>query len=65
MNGIDNPMRAVQRAAVGIGGATDWELYMIKQTQSAWDRITWYLNGQVVNNPFTYSERNLDEKLYF
>lgn len=42
------------RAAVGIGGATDWELYMIKQTQSAWDRITWYLNGQVVNNPFTY-----------
>ena len=54
LNGIDNPMRAVQRAAVGLGGATDWELYMIKQTQSAWDRITWYLNGQVVNNPFTY-----------
>lgn len=50
--GIDNPMLAVQRAASNQGGATDWELLQIKLTPSSWDRITWFLNGEVVSNPF-------------
>lgn len=52
LDGIDNPMLAVQRAASNRGGATDWELLQIKLTPSAWDRITWFLNGEVVSNPF-------------
>lgn len=33
-------------------GATDWELLQIKLTPSAWDRITWFLDGDIVPNPF-------------
>ena len=46
LDGVDNPMLAVQRAA------RDWELLQIKLTPSAWDRITWFLDGEVVPNPF-------------
>ncbi len=52
LDGIDNPMLAMQRAASNRGGATDWELLQIKLTPSAWDRVTWFLNGEVVSNPF-------------
>lgn len=52
LDGVDNPMLAVQRAASNRGGATDWELLQIKLTPSAWDRITWFLDGEVVPNPF-------------
>ncbi len=52
LDGIDNPYSAVQRAASGYGGATDWELNQIKLTPESWDRITWYANGKIVSNPF-------------
>ncbi len=52
LDGIDNPMSSVMRASHGAGGATDWELLQIKYTPDAWDRITWYKNGDVVPNPF-------------
>ncbi len=52
LDGVDNPLLAAQRAATNRGGATDWELLQIKLTPSAWDRITWYLNGEIVPNPF-------------
>ena len=52
LDGVDNPMLAVQRAASNIGGATDWELLQIKSSPDAWDRITWYKNGEIVKNPF-------------
>ena len=54
LDGIDNPMLAAQRAAGNMGGATDWELLQIKMTPSAWERITWYQNGEVVPNPFEF-----------
>ncbi len=52
LDGIDNPMLAVQRAASNTGGATDWELLQIKMTPESWNRITWYKNGEIVQNPF-------------
>ncbi len=54
LDGIDNPYLAIQRAASGYGGATDWELLQIKLTPEAWSRTTWYLNGEVVPNPFNH-----------
>ena len=56
LDGVDNPLLAAQRAAGNIGGATDWELFQIKTTPSAWYRITWYENGKIVPNPFEYKE---------
>ena len=52
LDGVDNPMLAAQRAASNIGGATDWELLQIELTPSAWDRITWYKQGEIVSNSF-------------
>ena len=52
LDGVDSPWLAAQRAASNTGGATDWELLQIKLTPSAWDRITWYKNGEIVPNPF-------------
>ena len=54
LDGVDNPLSSIQRAAGGYGGATDWELLQIKLTPESWDRITWYKNGNVVPNPFEY-----------
>jgi hypothetical protein len=42
----------VQRAASGRGGATDWELLLIKQNPDWWDRIEWFRDGVKVANPF-------------
>ena len=47
-------MLAIQRVAGNVGGATDWELLQIKTTPSAWERITWYQNGEFVPNPFEF-----------
>ena len=52
LDGIDNPWSAVNRAANGTGGATDWELLQIKLTPESWNRVTWYKNGEIVSNPF-------------
>ena len=52
LDGIDNPLLASQRAASGYGGATDWELLQIKLTPESWDRITWFLDGEIVPYPF-------------
>ena len=52
LDGVDNPWSAVMRASSGRGGATDWELFQIKNTPEAWGRVIWYLNGEIVPNPF-------------
>ena len=52
LDGVDSVFSAVQRAASGAGGATDWELFMIKQNQHWWDRIQFVRNGENVANPF-------------
>lgn len=52
---LDGPvevMPGVQRAAGGVGGATDWELYQIYQNQGWWGTIEWFRNGVIVPNPF-------------
>lgn len=54
LDGVDNPLSSIQRAAGGCGSATDWELLQIKLTPESWDRITWYKDGNVVPNPFEY-----------
>lgn len=54
LDGVDNPLSSIQRAAGGSGSATDWELLQIKLTPESWDRITWYKDGNVVPNPFEY-----------
>jgi len=54
LDGVDNPLLSAQRAASGYGGATDWELLQIKLTPESWDRITWYLEGKIVSNPFAH-----------
>jgi hypothetical protein len=33
-------------------GLMAWELYQIRETPSAWSRITWYEGGVVKGNPF-------------
>jgi hypothetical protein len=52
LDGVDNALAAVQRASRGAGGQTDWELLQIYKNQDWWSRITWTLDGQVVENPF-------------
>jgi RHS repeat-associated protein len=52
LDGVDNIWSSVQRAASGGGGATDWELLMIRQNSQWWDRIQFMRNGQSVANPF-------------
>lgn len=52
LDGVDSPYQSAQRGAAGYGGATDWELLQIKLTPEAWSRTTWYLNGEIVPNPF-------------
>lgn len=52
LDGVDSPWSAVTRAASGRGGATDWELFQIKNTPEAWERVIWYSNGEIVPNPF-------------
>lgn len=52
LTGIDSPWASISRAAGGAGGATDWELLQIKLNPQAWDRIEWFLNGELVPNPF-------------
>ena len=52
LDGVDNVWSAAQRGASGAGGATDWELFMIKQNSQWWDRIQFVQNGQNVANPF-------------
>jgi hypothetical protein len=52
LTGVDDPWRAVTRAASGTGGATDWELLMIKQHPEWWNRTTFFRDGQAVANPF-------------
>ena len=52
---LDGPvevMPGVQRAARGLGGATDWELLQIYQNQGWWGTIEWFRNGVIVPNPF-------------
>ncbi len=43
---------AVTRASRGSGGATDWELFQIKMAPESWNKITWFLMGKTVPNPF-------------
>lgn len=52
LDGIDSPRAAIQRGASGRCTATEWELFEIYQSKSIWGKITWYLNGEVVPNPF-------------
>ncbi|WP_233585383.1 RHS repeat-associated core domain-containing protein [Corallococcus sp. CA054B] len=52
LTGVDSPWQAVTRAASGRGGATDWELLQIKSNPQWWDRITFFLDGKTVPNPF-------------
>lgn len=54
LDDINNLMLAVQSAVGNMGGATDWELLQIKMTPSAWERITWYQNGEIVPNSFEF-----------
>ena len=42
----------VERAASGQGGATDYELLVIKENPQWWDRIVWTKDGKPVDNPF-------------
>jgi RHS repeat-associated protein len=55
---IDDPYSAAMRSALnggGIGaysGNTNWELYQIKLNPEVWPRITFYRDGDVVDNPF-------------
>jgi len=52
LDGIDDSWAAVMRASRGAGGATDWELLQIKLRPDTWEKITWYLDGEIVTNPF-------------
>ena len=52
---LDGPvevMPGVQRAARGVGGATDWELLQIYQNPGWWGTIEWFRNGAIVAIPF-------------
>jgi RHS repeat-associated protein len=51
LNGVD-VWGGVQRAATGRGGATDWELFQIRQNPQFWNVLTFWRNGQVAPNPF-------------
>ncbi|PTY02775.1 hypothetical protein DB347_22775 [Opitutaceae bacterium EW11] len=42
----------VQRAAAGVGGATDFELFQISQNPQWWPRIQFMENGGAAANPF-------------
>jgi hypothetical protein len=42
----------VQRAAAGVGGATDFELYQISNNPQWWPRIQYMENGAPAANPF-------------
>ena len=53
LDGIDNPMASVQRAASGNCRATEWELFQIFQDKNIWSKVTWFQNGEIVPNPFT------------
>jgi len=50
LTGVD-VLGGVQRAAAGRGGATDWELLMIRSNPQWWPRITWFKDGKIVSNP--------------
>ena len=52
LTGVDNPWRAVTRAAAGGNGATDWELLQIKANSQWWSRIKFFRDGEIVPNPF-------------
>lgn len=45
------PMASVQRAAAGIGGNTDWELFQIRSNPAWWPRCRFYDDGNLVANP--------------
>jgi len=52
---LDGPVQVwqgIQRSAAGVGGGMDWELYQIYQRPQIWDKITWFSNGAVTENPF-------------
>jgi hypothetical protein len=51
LDGVD-VWGGVQRAARGAGGATDWELLMIRQNPQWGNQLTFMLNGVKVGNPF-------------
>ena len=51
LDGVD-VWSGVQRASSGRGGATDFELLMIKQNPQWWDRIEFISGGQPTANPF-------------
>ncbi len=51
LDGVD-VWEGLQRAASGRGGATDWELLMIKQNPQFWDKLIFWKDGSPVPNPF-------------
>ena len=42
----------VNRAVVGLGGPTDWELLQIQQNDAWWPRIRWFEGDAPRPNPF-------------
>ena len=50
LDGIDSVWASVQRAASGRGGATDWELMMMRENE--FPNLEFWQNGQRVANPF-------------
>jgi RHS repeat-associated protein len=47
-----SPLGAAARGATPLGGATEWELSMIRNNSQWWSRITWWAEGKPVANPF-------------
>ncbi|UYQ62050.1 hypothetical protein [Streptomyces peucetius] len=56
LDGFTDPVASAKAGRTvdssGFEGLTNWELYQISQSSHAWDRITWYRGGVVVDNPF-------------
>jgi hypothetical protein len=51
LRGIDI-WAGVNRAAVGRGGPTDWELLQIQQNDAWWPRVAWFDDREPRPNPF-------------
>ncbi|MEY9840320.1 RHS repeat-associated protein [Streptacidiphilus sp. EB103A] len=57
LDGIDHPIAyaasgAKVNPAVDDQGFTRWEMYQLSKTPGAWDRVTWYRDGEPVPNPY-------------
>jgi len=47
-----NTWKGVARAAAGLGGPTDWELFTIRGNEDWWPRILWLVDDDPAPNPF-------------